>query len=133
MVFAPSLQSTWGVAAVDLVAGTFGAKKEGGGANGEMALFLIVILAFLLARYKQRILPFKRVVLLSIFLIAPFFLGETKAILVMLPLMFFVLYRHEILTRFHYWLLGFVVAILITAGADFFSNSRLTPITYFNI
>ncbi len=120
LVFAPLLQSTWGVAAVDLVAGTFGAQKQGGGANGEMALFLIIMLAFLFARHKQKVLSLKRLILLSSFLIVPFFLGETKAIIVMLPLMFLVLYRHEIFTRFHYWLLGFIVATIVTMSVGFY-------------
>ncbi|MBK6959456.1 MAG: hypothetical protein IPH22_15235 [Nitrosomonas sp.] len=120
LVFAPLLQATWGVAAVDLVAGTFGAQKQGGGANGEMSLFLIIMLAFLFARHKQKVLSLKWLIWLSPVLIVPFFLGETKAIIVMLPLMFVVLYRHEIFTRFHYWLLGFIVATIVTVGTGYY-------------
>ena len=36
------------VVPIDVVAGTFGATLYGGGASGEMATFLIIVLAFLL-------------------------------------------------------------------------------------
>lgn len=126
LVFAPLLASTWGVAAVDLVAGTFGAQKDGGGANAEMCLFLIIMMAFLLARHKEKILSFKQLAIFLPILISPLFLGETKAVIVMLPLMFLVLYRHEIFTRFHYWLIGFISAILLAIAIGYYYLS-LSP------
>ncbi|MBX3616246.1 hypothetical protein [Nitrosomonas sp.] len=126
LVFAPLLASTWGVAAVDLVAGTFGSQKDGGGANAEMCLFLIIMMAFLLARHKEKILSFNRLAVFLSILILPLFLGETKAVIVMLPLMFLVLYRHEIFTRFHYWLIGFISAILLVAAIGYYYLS-LSP------
>lgn len=120
IIFAPLLHSTWGVAAVDIVAGTFGSGKDGGGANGEMALFLIIMLAFLLARYMEKMLSVAHLFLLMPFLLAPLFLGETKAVIVMLPLMFLVLYRHEIFIRLHHWLLGFIIATMITVAAGYY-------------
>ena len=44
------------VVPIDVVAGTFGATLYGGGASGEMATFLIIVLAFLLAQRMERIL-----------------------------------------------------------------------------
>lgn len=120
LVFAPLLASTWGLAAVDLVAGTFGAQKDGGGANAEMCLFLIIVMAFLLARHKEKILSFKQLAIFLPILISPLFLGETKAVIVMLPLMFLVLYRHEIFTRFHYWLIGFISATLLAVAMGYY-------------
>lgn len=120
LVFAPLLASTWGVAAVDLVAGTFGAQKDGGGANAEMCLFLVIMMAFLLARHKEKILSIKWLVIFLSILIPPLFLGETKAVIVMLPLMFLVLYRHEVITRFHYWLIGFISAILLVTAIGYY-------------
>ncbi|MGZ0020666.1 hypothetical protein [Nitrosomonas sp. wSCUT-2] len=120
LVFAPALVGTWGLAAVDLVAGTFGAKKDGGGNNAEMCLFLIIMMAFLLARHKEKILSSKWLVIFLSILIPPLFLGETKAVIVMLPLMFLVLYRHEIFIRFHYWLIGFISAILLAVAIGYY-------------
>lgn len=126
LVFVPALVGTWGIAAVDLVAGTFGSKKEGGGNNAEMCLFLIIMMAFLLARHKEKILSSKWLVIFLSILIPPLFLGETKAVIVMLPLMFLVLYRHEIFTRFHYWLIGFISAILLAVAIGYYYLS-LSP------
>lgn len=120
IIFVPRLEATWGVAAIDVVAGTFGAKVDGGGASGEMALFLVIMLAFLLARHLGKSLSVGRIIQLVPLILAPLFLGETKAVVIMLPLMFLVLYRHEIFIRLHYWLMGFVVLTLITVSAGYY-------------
>jgi len=119
IVFVPLLKSTWGVAAVDVVAGTFGASMDGGGASGEMALFLIIVLAFLLARRMERVLSLSRLILLVPILLVPLFLGETKVAVVMLPLMFLILYRREMFARLHYWLMGFIMITLLTAAMGY--------------
>ncbi|MDP2223539.1 hypothetical protein, partial [Nitrosomonas sp.] len=120
IVFVPPLRSTWGVAAVDVVAGTFGASMDGGGASGEMALFLIITLAFLLTWRMEKLLSVAHLVLLIPFLLAPLILGETKSVVIMLPLMFFMLYRHEMFVRFHYWLMGFVVVVFLSVAVGYY-------------
>lgn len=120
IVFAPQLEGRWGVGAVDVVAGTFGTSSEVGGANGEMVLFLIIVLAFLLARGMEKTLSVMRQILLIPVILMPLFLGETKVVIILLPLMFLVLYRHKIITQFHYWLMGFVMTILITIAAGYY-------------
>jgi hypothetical protein len=59
-------------------------------------------------------------VLLIPVILMPLFLGETKVVIILLPLMFLVLYRHKIITQFHYWLLGFVVTIVVTIAAGYY-------------
>ncbi|WP_305646926.1 hypothetical protein [Nitrosomonas sp.] len=120
IVFVPQLRSTWGMAAVDVVAGTFGANMDGGGASGEMAIFLIIMLAFLLTRRMEKLLSAAHLMLLIPFLLTPLLLGETKSVVIMLPLMFFILYRHEMFVRFHYWLMGFVVVIFLSVATGFY-------------
>ncbi|SDW51761.1 hypothetical protein [Nitrosomonas oligotropha] len=120
IVFAPQLVSRWGVGAVDVVAGTFGTSSEVGGANGEMVLFLIIVLAFLLARGMEKTLSVTRQILLIPVVLLPLFLGETKVVIILLPLMFLVLYRHKMITQLHYWLMGFFVTILITIAAGYY-------------
>ncbi|WP_146162065.1 hypothetical protein [Nitrosomonas oligotropha] len=120
IVFVPQLKGSWGVGAVDVVAGTFGAQADGGGASGEMALFLIIVLAFLLARRMERIVSGNHLLILIPVVLAPLFLGETKVVVVLLPLMFLVLYRHKVLTQLHYWLMGFFVIVLLTMAVGYY-------------
>ncbi|SER65007.1 hypothetical protein SAMN05421690_104814 [Nitrosomonas sp. Nm51] len=104
---------------VDVVAGTFGSSITGGGASGEMAVFLIIMLGFLLARRIENLLPAGYFFVLVLTIAAPLFLGETKVVLIMLPLMFAVLYRHRIVKQLRYWLLSFSVVMLITVTAGY--------------
>lgn len=108
-----------GLVPIDVVAGTFGANVTSGGANAEMATFLIVVLAFLLARLREKTLGLGRLLLLAPFVLAPLFLGETKVVVVLLPLMFLVLYRRELLARPHYALAGLVFGALLTTAAGY--------------
>ncbi|MBS0299409.1 MAG: hypothetical protein JSR32_05690 [Proteobacteria bacterium] len=107
-----------GMVPIDVVSGTFGATLTGGGASGEMAIFLVIILAFLLARQKEKVLSSNKFLLLTPIIIAPLLLTEVKAVIVMIPLMFLVLYRNEMLIQFHRWLIGFVAisTFVVVAG-----------------
>ena len=108
-----------GMVPVDVVAGTFGASLYGGGANAEMATFLIIVLAFLLARFGEKCLRLRWLLLALPFVLAPLFLGETKVVVVLLPLMFLVLYRHELLARPHRALAGIVAGTVLTVAAGY--------------
>jgi hypothetical protein len=108
-----------GLVPVDVVAGTFGVSISGGGANGEMATFLIIVLAFLLARRRENLLPASRLFWLAPFVLAPLFMGETKAVVILLPLMFLLLYRREILSRPHYALLWLCIGALLSVAAAY--------------
>jgi hypothetical protein len=102
---------------IDVVAGTFGSSVYSGGANAEMATFLIIVLAFMLARRQEKMLSTGRLILLVPLVLAPLFLGETKAVVILLPMMFLLLYRRELLARPHYAVLGLILGTLLTAGA----------------
>lgn len=104
---------------IDVVAGTFGSSITGGGASAEMAVFLIIILGFLLARRMESVLSPGYFAVLTPVIIAPLFLGETKAVLVMLPLMYLVLNRRKIFTQLRAWLLSFAAIMLITIIAGY--------------
>jgi hypothetical protein len=108
-----------GLVPVDIVAGTFGASLYGGGFSGEMAAFLIIVLAFLLAWRTEKILTLRRLILLASLVLIPLFLGETKAVIILLPLMFLTLYRRVIITRPHYGLGGLLLGMLLTAAASY--------------
>ena len=108
-----------GMVPIDVVAGTFGANMTSGGANAEMATFLIIVLAFLLARMREKVLGPGKLLLLAPLVLAPLFIGETKVVVVLLPLMFIALYRRELLSRPHYALAGLILGTLLTVAAGY--------------
>lgn len=107
-----------GLIPIDVVSGTFGASLTGGGASAEMAIFLIVTLAILIARWKEKVLSNNKFLLLVPIILAPLLFSEVKAIVVMLPLMLFGIYRNDMFTQLHYRLIGFVAvaAFIVVAG-----------------
>lgn len=106
-----------GLVPIDVVSGTFGASLTGGGTSAEMAIFLIVTLAILIARWKEKILSSSKFLLFVPIILAPLLLSEVKAIVVMLPLMLFGIYRNDMFTQLHYRLIGFVaIATFIVAA-----------------
>ncbi len=108
-----------GLIPIDVVAGTFGATRYAGGSSGEMATFLVIVLAFLLAQRMEKILTVRHLVLLASLVMTPLFLGETKAVVILLPLMFLVLYRRLMIARPHYGLAGLLLGALLTAAASY--------------
>lgn len=103
----------------DVIAGTFGASMLGGGANAEMAAFLIIALAFLLARWREKLLGMSRILLAAPILLMPMFLGETKIVLLVLPLTLLILFRREVLSRPHVAAAALLAAAVITIGAGY--------------
>jgi hypothetical protein len=106
-----------GLVPIDVVAGTFGASLFSGGANAEMATFLIIVLAFLLARRKAKLVSMGVLALAGSAIVVPLFLGETKVVVILLPLMFMALYRRELISRPHYAIVGLSVSALLTVSA----------------
>jgi hypothetical protein len=82
--------------ATDVVAGTFGANLEGGSANAEMSAFLLIVLMFLLTARRLRAVSRRRLTWMGLICLAPLALGETKIVVILLPLMIFTLLRKEI-------------------------------------
>jgi len=103
----------------DVIAGTFGASMLRGGANAEMAAFLIITLAFLLARWREKLIRMSRIALAAPFLLIPLFLGETKIVLLVLPLTLLILFRREVLSRPHVAAAALLAGTVITIGAGY--------------
>ncbi len=82
--------------ATDVVAGTFGANLEGGSSNAEMSAFLLIVLTFLLSAWRLRTNGRRRLAWMGLWCLAPLALGETKIVIVLLPLMMITLLRKEI-------------------------------------
>ena len=57
--------------------------------------------------------------LLALLVVTPLFLGETKAVVILLPLMFLVLYRRVMITKPHYGVAGLLLGALLTAGSGY--------------
>lgn len=83
--------------ATDIVAGTMGANLQGGSPNSIMVTLLLIALGFVYMRYKHGLLERKHLIWSAVILLFPLFLGETKVVIVMLPMMAFVLLRHEMI------------------------------------
>jgi hypothetical protein len=80
----------------DVVAGTFGGSLEAISNNsGDMVAFLIMAVTFVVARYQAGLISTSIAIILSIFLMFPLILGETKIVVILLPLTWFILMRKQ--------------------------------------
>jgi hypothetical protein len=104
-----------GLEPIDVVAGTFGAMMLGGGNSAEMAVALIMMFAFLLTRFRENVLTSKQLLWLSLVLLSPLGMGETKIVVILFPLMIAVLYRKEFLSRPHYLVAALILGTVFTA------------------
>jgi hypothetical protein len=88
-----------GIVPVDIVAGTFGATLFGGGANAVLAAFQIIVVALLLALWKNGAMPFFRMAVLTALLLAPLLVNQAKVAALYLPLVFLVLFRRDFIVK----------------------------------
>jgi hypothetical protein len=100
--------------ATDVVAGTFGANLEGGSANAEMSAFLLIVLMFLLTAWRMRAVRRRRLLWMGLLCLAPLALGETKIVVVLLPLMILTMLRKEIAVNPRKLMLGAAACIGLT-------------------
>lgn len=90
---------TAGAEATDIVAGTMGANLDGGSPNAIMVTFVLIAFAFVFSRWKAGLIETSRAGLLAAILLLPLALGETKVVIVMLPLLALVLLRKDIMLK----------------------------------
>ena len=76
-------------------------RREPGGRspNSLMVLFLLIAVAFAYMRWREGQLSGRKALLFSLPCLAPIFLGETKIVLVLIPLMLLVLHRAKLVRR----------------------------------
>lgn len=108
-----------GIIPIDVVAGTFGAHLYEGGASGAMAMFSILVSSFLIARWRFGLIRGVRVPLLAGFILSPVFLGETKIVIVLLPITFLMLYRREFFRRPHVVFFGLLFGVILTVASGY--------------
>jgi len=102
-----------GVVPVDIVAGSFEGSLTGGANNNVMAFFLVLMLAALTAVRREGLIRPGLFWPLVLWLAAPLLLGETKMVIVLLPIALAVV--HADLMRAHpgRFLLGTLVTLAI--------------------
>jgi hypothetical protein len=80
----------------DVVAGTFGANMEGGSPGIVMVVFLLIVFCFLFSRWRSGLISNSKTLLLSAILLLPIGMGENKVAFLMVPMVWFVLIRHDL-------------------------------------
>lgn len=85
-----------GVVPIDVVSGTFEASFLGGGNSSGMVLFLTIVLVFTISAWRERMLKGWQCALLSLLLLLPMALGETKVVVVFMPLAFLVIFGRNL-------------------------------------
>ena len=104
----------------DVVAGTMGANLEGGSPNAIMVTFVLIVFAFVFSRWKAGLIQTSRAVLLAVILLLPLALGETKVVVVMLPLLAFVMLRKDIVREPAKYIPMFGLMLVLTAILAYF-------------
>jgi len=101
-----------GIVPVDIVSGTFGAVLEAGGANAVLAAYQVIVVACLLALWKNGVVSGFITALLSLVLLSPMVLNEAKITALYVPLAFIVVFHRDIAKQ----PLKFLIAGASTAG-----------------
>jgi hypothetical protein len=102
-----------GIVPVDVVAGTFGAERLGGGANAVLAAYLVIVAAGLLAFWKNGLVGGATALALAVLVLTPLLVNQAKIAALYLPLAFLVVFRRDVVAR----PLRFLAAALGTALA----------------
>ncbi|MEM1230027.1 MAG: hypothetical protein AAGI15_05775 [Pseudomonadota bacterium] len=84
-----------GVVAVDIISGTFGGSRTGGGANALLALYQVIVVTGLLAYSKERRLRGWQLVLGGGALLAPMLFNAAKVVVLYLPIAFLLVYWQD--------------------------------------
>jgi hypothetical protein len=87
------------VVPIDIVAGTFEADLWGGANNNTMAFFLLVAAVGLLSAYRDGAISGIKAFLLLSIVVIPLGLGETKMVLIFLPIAFLAVYGDMVRKR----------------------------------
>ncbi|TCJ17934.1 hypothetical protein EZJ19_03220 [Parasulfuritortus cantonensis] len=126
----------FGIVPVDIVSGTFGGDRRGGGANATLALFMVTVWAGILARWKLNLMSNWGMFLASLLLLFPLFVNETKVAVIYLAMVFLALYWEDLAKRPHVFLIGVVstalmIFALLTSYVAIHANERgITMETY---
>ncbi len=130
LVLVPMRQNIPGVVPVDIVAGTFGGDKFGGGANSVMTVFLIIVCACLLGVWRRGGMSAGRALGSVALLLSPVFVDSARAALIYLPLVFLMVFYGDIIRHPVRTLVGFCVVVgLVFALLMSYTALNQTPHT----
>lgn len=104
------------VVPVDIVTGTFEGSITGGANDNVMALFLVCMLIGLLAARREGLIGDRLLWPLALVVMAPIALGETKMVLLLLPLGLGVLYADAARRRPFAFAAGALVTLALVAA-----------------
>lgn len=105
-----------GFVALDIVVGTFEGSPTGGGASAVMAMFAVLVGIGLICAVREKVLSKGKFVLLFSIVIAPLALGETKVVLLLIPVTLLGAFGDSILKRPALFLGGAVLTLLVSAA-----------------
>ena len=88
-----------GIVAVDVVAGTFGADRFGGGMNAVLSTYLFVALAGVLGLFREGIISGFRLLLITPILLFPVFVNSAKISVFYFLVIMMILYSQDIIKR----------------------------------
>ncbi|MEZ0232242.1 MAG: hypothetical protein ACAH12_05340 [Methylophilaceae bacterium] len=103
--------------ATDIVAGTIDANLVGGSANSTMVVFLIIVYSFVFIRWLAGYMTKTQLVIFWIFMMIPLLLGESKIVVILIPLAGLTMMRREIVkapVRYLPVLIGFALMTMLT-------------------
>ena len=105
-----------GVVPADVVAGTFGSSELGGGSNMELSAFMFIVFSVFVSLWKRKYLPLNKLIFISVLLLAPVFVNQSKVSVIFLALVFLTIYKAEFLRQPHKILLPGIFMALIMSG-----------------
>jgi hypothetical protein len=104
------------VVAVDIVSGTFGGQRYGGGANAALAGFLVIVVAGLASYWKEGVLSGPKALLIGLLLLAPLAVTVAKISLAFIIAAFAVVFAQDLFRRPGRFALGAGALILALLG-----------------
>ncbi|MCO5101771.1 MAG: hypothetical protein M9885_12925 [Burkholderiaceae bacterium] len=113
VVLVPMREGMPDVVPVDIIVGTMEGSLTGGGSSSVMAFLCTLILTFLLAAWRERIVSARRVLPILVIVFTPLMLGEVFLVFVLFPLAFLVLYGDLIREHPRRFFLTIILAVPI--------------------
>jgi hypothetical protein len=100
----------------DVVVGTFGGSQEGGGQSAALGYFQVVMVVFVLSLWRRSLISKTLLLLVIAVAVLTIFLAEVKAMLVVMPAAFLILYRRDLMRRPREMVVGLLLLVGFVAA-----------------